>query len=157
MTKATEAAAAVLDERAQALLDEAAKDYPEAWLPEKEGDSIAGVFSRLERAQTAFGPAIVAVLIVDGVERSLWLLQETFKSQFGKARPAEGELVAVLYKGKRPAKNPTPGKAAEYHDFRVVVDRGESGGVSWDELGGDSADEPAADAAETSDDLPEGF
>jgi hypothetical protein len=161
-TAAEKAAAEQQEAREAELLAQAAKDYPDTWRAEKEGDSIVGAFVGLDRASTAFGPCIVATIATKDGPRTVWLLQETLRSQFSKARPAEGELVAILYMGKRAAKNPTPGKAAEYHDYRVTVDRADTaaGGISWDELGGDTPAEPADDtppAAASQGDLPAGF
>jgi len=125
MAKTAEAKG-IFDERAAALIEEASKDYPESWIPEDEGDSIAGIFSGLDKGRTSFGPAWIVVLNVGGTMRSVWLLHEALKSQFLQAKPVEGELVAVLYRGRRKAKNPIPGRSETYHDYRVVVDRGES-------------------------------
>lgn len=118
----------------RALLDKAEAGYPESWVPENKGDQIAGKFLRVERGMTGFGPAPIVVLeMEDGTERSVWLLSETLRSGFGRIRPASGDNIAVLYLGKQKVKNQAPGRASEYHNFRVVSDKTTTES-SWDSI-----------------------
>lgn len=131
------------------LVEKALKDFPPAWIPKEAGENIVGAFIELTVGPTPFGDKPIVVLQPDdGDPVSVWLLSEVLHNQFLTARPAAGERVAVVYKGKRLAKNPTPGRSPEYHDFRVVVDRtpveGEDAAVTWDSL--TPAAEPEADA-----------
>lgn len=115
---------------------EAAADYPESWIPETSGDHIIGFFAGLTQGPTAFGNAPIVLLNCDGTLRSVWVFHEALKSQFLRARPEIGEEVCIFYKGKRQAKNPTPGRSPEYHDYVVSVDRGEGDAMTWDALDG---------------------
>lgn len=147
---ATKTAKGIYDERSSALIEELGKDYPESWIPESEGDSLVGYFVGLDKGRTSFGPAWIVVLDCNGTNRSIWLLHEALKSQFLQAKPVSGELVAVMYRGRRKAKNPTPGKSETYHDYRVAVDRGsgEAAEATWDAI------EASSETPVTEDDLP---
>ena len=144
---ATKTGKGVLDERAAQLIEEAGKDYPEAWIPESEGESLAGIFVGLDKSRTPFGDSWIVVLDVNGTKRSVWLLHEALRSQFLQARPIEGELVAIVYRGKRKAKNPTPGRSETYHDYRVAVDRGggTAGEATWETIAGEEPATPSDD------------
>lgn len=142
---ATKTAKGIYDERASALIEELEKDYPESWIPENEGDNLVGVFVGLDSGRTPFGPAWIVVLDCNGTHRSIWLLHEALRSQFLQAKPVSGELVAVSYRGRRKAKNPTPGRSDTYHDYRVAVDRGgEASAATWEAIEG-STEAPATE------------
>lgn len=109
------------------------KDYAKAWIPETKGDTIVGTMLRLEQGTTSFGPAPVVIIAEEGTgeERAIWLFTEAIRSGFNRARPAVGERVAVRYLGKQKVKNQTPGRANEYHNFKVAVDRPDGTQVDW--------------------------
>lgn len=109
------------------------REAPEAWMPKKAGDQIVGVLARVENRTTKFGPSSAMILVdEDGREWAVWLFYESLKTGLDRLRPAAGEKVGVRYLGQRDAKNPTPGRAAKYHDFKVVVDRPiQSQQVDW--------------------------
>jgi hypothetical protein len=98
-------------------VDEAA-DYPETWKFNEHGDRVAGGFVRFEQGQTKeFGPRVLMILDVNGVERTVWLSQTALH---GRVRD---EL------NRRPSKRLEPGE-------RVVIKRlekkmGESGREYW--------------------------
>lgn len=115
---------------------EAAADYPESWIPENAGDHLIGFFAGLTKGPTAFGESPIVLINVAGTLRSVWVFHEALKSQFLRARPEIGEEICIFYKGKRKAKNPTPGRSPEYHDYVVTVDRGDAGSMTWDALDG---------------------
>lgn len=119
----------------QALIDQAKAGYPESWIPEKEGEALAGKFLRIEMGWSEYGRAPIAIVeSEDGKERSVWLFHEALRSQFATAAPQPGDSVAVLYLGKQKPKTHTPGKAKEYHNYRVVKEAGEGrdNRVDWD-------------------------
>ena len=127
---------------ADELLAKLEQPLPESWLPKKAGDTIVGTFLSLDTGMTAFGPAKMAVLATSDGERAVWIFYESLKSAFVRAKPEPGERIAVRYLGEEKAKNPTPGRKATYHSFRVVVDRpvDTSKPVDWaSELGRDES------------------
>lgn len=128
------------------LLERLEQELAPSWIPEAEGDTIVGVFLRLEQGPTQFGPKPFAVLATDEGERSVWIFTESMMTGFRRAKPEPGERVAVRYMGMKPVKNQTPGRRSEYHDYRVVVDRpvGAEKPVDWDTaLAGNVPLEPA--------------
>ena len=133
------------------LLEQLDKGYPPAWMPEKVGDTITGAFLRLESGMTKFGPAPVVVIGTDAGERSVFLFYESLKSAFRRAQPEPGERLAIRYEGEAEVKNPTPGKAATFHDYRVAVDRPATAAkpVDWNAALGA---EPASTAPAAGDD-----
>ncbi len=53
---------------------EPSTEYPETWLFDEHGETVAGTFLRWDQGQKKkYGPKTIAVLEVDGTERSLWL------------------------------------------------------------------------------------
>jgi hypothetical protein len=51
-------------------------DYPKSWIFDTDGDLVAGQFVRFSEGQTKeYGPKPILVLLVDGVERGVWLSQ----------------------------------------------------------------------------------
>lgn len=126
------------------------REAPEAWMPKKAGDQIVGVLARVENRTTKFGPSSAMILVdEDGREWAVWLFYESLKTGLDRLRPAAGEKVGVRYLGQRDAKNPTPGRAAKYHDFKVVVDRPiTSTKIDWGTaLSGPESDESGEDGA----------
>ena len=112
--------------------------FPEAWRPEKDGESLVGVMARLEHGQTAYGPCPIVVLAdpESGKETAVWLMQTALRSQFVRHQPQAGELVCVLFEGKRLSKS-----GQSYKSFRVEVDR-EKSTVSWDSVSGGDEEDP---------------
>lgn len=129
------------------------KPLPESWRPENPGDTIYGTFLRLEEGPSQYaGPTPIVVIAekdTDGVERSIWLFGNVIRTQFLKARPQPGEMIAVRFLGKRKAKNPQPGTSGEYNDWKVAVDRPAAQvKVDWGTVGGSSVNPSAAGTLE---------
>jgi hypothetical protein len=58
--------------------------YPESWLWSEHGDLVAGTFLRFDEGMTKeYGAKVIAVLVVDGAERGIWLTQQALHSKFG--------------------------------------------------------------------------
>lgn len=99
-------------------------DYPANWIFDEHGETIAGTFLRFERGQTKnYGAKPIAVLEVDGQERSLWLNTAVLAGKFRdelQERPQRelvlGERIIVTRLGKATAAD---GKT-EYWSFRVL-------------------------------------
>jgi len=126
-------------ERSAELRKKMEEPLPESWIAEKAGDELVGTFVRLDKGTTAYGPAwIVVVETEKGEHKSVWLINQALLNEFRRTRPTPGEMIGVRYGGKKPVKNPQPGKAKEYHDWKVVVDREEMA-ADWAALGGDEA------------------
>lgn len=132
------------DERVAVLRDRVRADFPEAWIPEGEGDELIGYFQRIDYGNTSYGRCPIAVFAdpTTGTERAVWLLHTVLRNELIRVRPAAGELVAIRYLGRR---EPTGGGQA-YESYRVVVDRPASA-VSWDDLATDDVPAPAAESA----------
>ena len=139
----------------QELLDRAAAGYPESWIPKEKGESLAGVFTRLEMGNSAFGPAPIAVVTdPDGKEWSLWLFHTAVLNQFKQAAPQPGDKVAVLYGGELPVKDPKPGRAKKYHAYRVVKDGASDTTIAWASLDAPKTSDADEAATQTDDDIP---
>jgi hypothetical protein len=113
------------------LLAKLDKEFPPGWQPEKEGETITGVFLRLETGFTSFGESRVAVLATDEGERSVWLFHNSLWSEFRRAQPAPGERIAIRYLGMQDVKSPVAGRNSKFHAYRVAVDRPEGQPVDW--------------------------
>ena len=93
-------------------------DFPAYWDWDKDGLRCEGALVRVEQGQSVHGPVAIAVLDVDGTERSLWLNATALRSKF------RDELA------RRRARRFTPGE-------RIVVERapekrvGASGYAYW--------------------------
>jgi hypothetical protein len=140
-----------MSERADLLRERARADFPEAWIPEREGDEFVGVFRRLDRGHTSYGPCAIAVFAEDGTgaDRAVWLIHTVLRNELRRVRPEPGELVCIRYLGKR---QPVGGGPA-YDSYRVVVDR-EGGGLSWDDLEEAGPDAAGQAARTATDDIP---
>ena len=98
-------------------------DYPANWIFDEHGETIAGTFVRFERGQTKnYGSKPIAVLEVDGAERSLWLNTAVLAGKFRdelRERPqrelAPGERIVVTRIGKA-----TTEDGREYWNFRIL-------------------------------------
>ena len=80
----------------------------------------------------------------------MWLFYESMRSGFLRAQPTPGEQIGIRYLGKQAVKNQTPGRAAEYHNYKVAVDRplGTEAPVDWAaELGTPAVDPDNDDVA----------
>lgn len=122
------------DERIAALHEKAKEPLPESWQPTKPGDELAGIFVRLDRGTTSYGPCWIVVLEdikTPGTFTSIWLFHTALINQFKKARPEVGQLVLVRYEGKRKPKS----GGTDYHDWKVLTEN-DGSGFSWDEFGG---------------------
>ncbi len=130
-------------------------DYPRAWMWDIDGDLVDGTFVRFEKGRTReYGTKPIAILNIDGEERSIWLLQ------------------TVLYEGirrevaERPSRDLTPGEQVvirrlepkvgdagrTYRPFRILFpDRPPTSASDLFELTS-TPKPPAADDDETDDD-----
>ena len=69
--------------------------YPETLILDG-GDDVTGQFERLERGHTRDGEErAIAIIAVEGVERSLWLHEAALRAQFKELRPEPGETVRI--------------------------------------------------------------
>jgi hypothetical protein len=99
-------------------------DYPANWIFDNDGETIAGTFRRFERGQTKnYGAKPIAVLEVDGQERSLWLntavLAGKFRDELEERPDREltvGERIVVTRLGKATTQDGN----TEYWNFRVL-------------------------------------
>jgi len=77
--------------------------YPTAWLWDEDGSTVAGTFVKFDEGRTKeYGKKVICVLLVNGVERSIWLSQLALFSKFRdelETRPGNrlevGERVVV--------------------------------------------------------------
>ena len=123
-------------------------EFPENIILEP-GDAVEGRFLRLESGPTKLGERPIAILDVDGAERSLWLLEQALRSQFREKQPKPGELVRIV---KGAAKKTSAGGFG-YWPCRVhTPERDES--IGWDSplLAGD--DDDATPKSDLPDDFP---
>jgi hypothetical protein len=97
--------------------------YPETWLWDEHGDVCAGRFVRFDKAATRdYGKKLIMILEVDGLERSIWLLQtalyERIRDELSE-RPdhklSSGERVAI----HRLAETTTQDGKRSYRPFRI--------------------------------------
>jgi hypothetical protein len=120
--------------RWQRLADRADEAFPEAWIPEAEGDEIIGTFVRLTQGTAKDGrTAPVVVLDTQDGPRSVWLWGTAQLNQFRKARPQPGEAVLHRYLGKVQGADTT---RSPYKNFLTIVDRPDQG-PDWDNVGDD--------------------
>jgi hypothetical protein len=142
-----------IEKRAHQALD---REYPDAWLPQKNGNShpteIVGLVLRID---PRVGPsktwgtysAVVEVRATSGQEWTVWANEGgAMYAQLVRLRVQPGEVIAVRYRGKKESAQ-NPGQS--YHDFRLVRvedEEGPAAPVDYDQL--QRTTEPAA--------LPEG-
>lgn len=109
--------------------EQSASGFPATWIASEDGDEIAGKFVRLDSGFGKDGAECpIVVLEADGSEWGVWLWQKVLRNQFKRLRPKAGELVRVVYRGKR------RGERFTYHDFDVTAPERESRGPDWDSL-----------------------
>jgi hypothetical protein len=117
-------------ERAKALEEELDRGFPEAWRPETAGDKIIGTLVAVDVGHTAkYGQKKIAVLedVVTKERKAVWLMHTALVSQFQRAAPAIGEMVAVRYDGKQTSQD----GQNEYDAYVVRVDRPKDTTVDW--------------------------
>jgi hypothetical protein len=117
-----------LAERAAALAERAEAGFPESWVPRDPArghpQTIAGVFLGYDRGNSTYGPRDIAVVEQpDGHRWSVWLNGAVLQGEFREKAPAQGELIALSYLGRKLRKNPRPGENPESEAYRLVVDR----------------------------------
>jgi hypothetical protein len=125
-------------------------EFPENIILEPGGD-VEGRFLRLESGPTRHGERPIAILDVDGVERSLWLLEKPLRGQFREKQPKPGELIRIV---KGTTKKRSAG-GFEYWPCRVhTPERDES--ISWDSplLADDDASAPEPPQSDVPADFP---
>jgi hypothetical protein len=119
------------EDTAARLREQADRDYPQAWIPQAEGDEVAGVITAIRPVvHTSFGPAPVVELEALGVHTpwSVWLVHTVLRRSFERQRPVVGETVLIRYLGKVQP----DGGGAPYENYRVIVDRPDVGNdVDW--------------------------
>lgn len=137
------------EETATRLREQADRDYPQAWIPEAEGDELLGVLASVRPAvQTAYGPApVVELEDVLGARWSVWLVHTVLRREFERQRPVLGERVLIRYLGTvRPESGGAP-----YESYRLVVDRvDENSDIDWAGIADSYGDEPREPVPATS-------
>jgi len=87
--------------------EELEQDYPRSWIWDEDGDTCAGAFVRFDSGPTKkYGRKAIAILLIDGEERSIWLLETALYNGF------RDEIM------ERPERTLSPGE-------RIVARRGE--------------------------------
>lgn len=116
----------------QAAIDDAVerakKGYAEAWIPENEGDLIAGIVVEISSMVNKFDDKpypIVTVRPKNGVDRAIHALGTVLHNEIVKQKPAVGDALAVVYLGE------AEGDAGSYKRFRVTVGRPEGTTIDW--------------------------
>ena len=105
-------------------------EYPQTLIIEP-GQTLEGRFERLERGTTKDGePRAIAIMTIDGAERSLWLHETALRAKFSELRPEPGELVAI-HKGAEKRTSETSGRS--YWPFRVAAPDRTVQAPSWDD------------------------
>ncbi len=110
-----------IQERAHALQESAAQDYPESWRPDQgEPTELVGTVADYSSATTEYGSRTILVLEEPTGRRwSVWLIHSALIAAVARERPEVGELVLIAYQGKKTGA--TSGR--EYHAYRFQVDR----------------------------------
>jgi hypothetical protein len=105
-------------------------DYAEVLILEP-GDGVDAVFERLERGKTRSGePRAIAILKVDGVERSLWLHEAALRGKFRDLEPEPGERITVA---KGAEKRQSADGERSYWPFDVEAPDREPEQIGWDD------------------------
>jgi hypothetical protein len=118
-----------LARRAAVLAELAEAGFPESWVPSDPARdhprTISGVFLGYDRGNSTYGPRDIAVVEQpDGRRWSVWLNGAVLQGEFREQAPAQGQLIAISYLGRKPRRNPRPGEATELENYRLVIDRG---------------------------------
>lgn len=73
--------------------------YPRSWDWQAEGSTVDGTYIKLTTGTTAHGPAPILGLLIDGEERSLWILWAGLKSKLAQELKRRG--TSEFNKGER--------------------------------------------------------
>jgi hypothetical protein len=93
------------------------------------GDEIAGTVTRLDVADTEYGPQRIVVIDPgDGNLRSIWLLHDALRYQMEKLRPQPGAVIAIRYGGKVASEK----TGRTYHAYTVTSDK-DAPAFTWGE------------------------
>lgn len=126
------------------------RTYPATAIP-VEGVPLRGRFLRLEQGlENEYGRPWIAVFtgvdglyrpavnagelpVENGAEYGLWLIHSVLRDQLRAARPASGEMFAVLYKGSKPTK---ADPRRSYHAYQVDMPERSApqADASWDSV-----------------------
>jgi hypothetical protein len=94
--------------------------FPETFLPNRPA-TVEGVFDRYDAGVTRDGDEKpIAVLEIDGRERSLWLLSKVLRNQFRKLNPEQGERLVITFAGE---KTKSASGRQYWNDIVVAPDR----------------------------------
>jgi hypothetical protein len=101
-----------------------AGEFPRAWVFDDDGPLVRGRFVKFDRGQTRdFGPKVIAVLEVEGAQRSIWLTTAVLYGKFRdelQQRPGHrlepGERITI----KRLEKVESADAIGPYWKFGVV-------------------------------------
>jgi hypothetical protein len=98
-----------------------------AWIPEKEGDSIEGKLIDVATGSGYEGkPYPIITLDVDGVEVPIHAFHYVLRTELARRRPKIGDDVKIVYQGKTPDSKDRKG----FHKYRVQG--GQSQAYNWD-------------------------
>ena len=117
------------------------------------GEKYEGIFKALSRGHTREGdPVAIAQVEIDGVPRSIWLLQAALISQFKKCAPKVGERIVV---SKAAEKRKSEASGRWYWPFEVTAPDRPEETLTWDDplLDGDAEPNPVAKQSTGSSDL----
>lgn len=121
--------------------------YAPAWNPNRGAKLIGRVLAIEHFTGGAYGTyPILTVQPFAGEPVSVHAFHQVLAGQLARARPQIGELVGIKYEGKVERDG-----AADYHAFRVVVDRPD---VPFDWGPSEHAGEPDGPPAPDEDDIP---
>jgi hypothetical protein len=119
------------------------RTYPDAWKPTKEGGPGDTLEGRVVALTEGFGHdgapcPIVTVKDADGVDHAVWLWHTTLRAELVKLRPEIGELLRLIYDGKRQS-----AAGHGYHVYTVEMPERPTGpSWTWDSLEAESGSEP---------------
>jgi hypothetical protein len=74
--------------------------YPESFVPNRPS-TFEATFSHFTIGTTETGDCPIAVVEIDGEDRSLWLWQTAIRSRFKRLRPRKGERLALMFAGSK--------------------------------------------------------
>jgi hypothetical protein len=123
LTPELRAEKAELERRADEALD---RQYPPAWLPQKDKAHPERIVGLVLRIDPKVGPsptygtysAVVEVQATDAKEWTIWMnYGSALYEQLLRLRIQPGELIGLKYKGKKPSQR-NPGQ--DYHDFKLA-------------------------------------
>jgi len=120
--------------------------YPETLIIEP-GESVEARFIRVERGHTRDGEQrAIAVLALDGAERSLWLHERALRNKVRELKPETGELLRIAKGGEKRLSEAT---GYYYWPFKVAAPDRPAETIGWDDAcfatGEDEPEVPASD------------